>query len=83
MIVASLKEHGNGWWLHILGAVAIMLIGWWLGYLPVALIINTVLWPARELWQKRKAIRDFFTFHVTLEWLPAVAVGGLLYGVLR
>jgi hypothetical protein len=77
------KGDGSGWWLHVAGAVAIMAVGWWTGWLLTALIINTALWPARELWQKRKEPRRFFTFHVLLEWLPAVAVGGIIYGVLE
>ena len=83
MIKSFLSTHGNGFWLHMLGAVALMLVGWWLGYLLLAFIINTLLWPARELWQKRHAVWDFFTFHVWLEWVPAVATGFIAYGSLR
>jgi hypothetical protein len=76
-----MNNQGSGWWLHMLGAAAIMAMGWWLGWLLFALIINSSLWPVRELWQKRKALRDFFTFHVFLEYVPAVAVGFIIYWV--
>lgn len=69
--------------LHMLGAVVIMLVGWWLGYLLVAFITNTALWPGRELWQKRHAIRDFLSIHVTLEWAAPIAVAAVMYGVLK
>jgi len=78
--VNFLRTHGNGFLLHMLGAVAIMALGWWFGHLIAAAFINTLLWPLRELWQKRHAPKDFFTFHVFLEWVPAVAVGWLAFG---
>jgi hypothetical protein len=71
----------SGWWLHMLGAAAIMAVGWWSGHLLVALIINSTLWPCRELSQKDWQIQRILTFHVFLEWVPAVAVGFLIYGV--
>lgn len=68
-----------------------MAAGWWLGYPLVALIINTVLWPVREWWQKFNtpnyfwnlwgALGAIFTLHVLAEWVPAVAVGFIIYGM--
>lgn len=34
MITKFLNTHGNGFWLHMLGAVAVMAVGWWTGWLP-------------------------------------------------
>jgi hypothetical protein len=100
MIADFLKGHGSGWWLHMLGAAAIMAVGWWfeslmVGRMPdwflVAVIINTLLWPIREWWQKvspnqghlrfGEGTEAIFTLHVLLEWVPAVAVGFIIYVV--
>lgn len=95
------RISGSGWWLHMLGAVAIMAGGWWfedfmVGRMPdwflVALILNTLLWPIREWWQKvspnhaphlrlGEGTAAIFTLHVLAEWGPAVAVGFIIYGV--
>lgn len=91
MIKAFFEEHGHGFWLHMLGAVAIMAVGWWVGVVHVgewridfrifALGFNTSLWPVRELSQKGWEIRRTLTFHVFLEWFPAVAVGFIIYWI--
>ena len=79
---AFFAKHGYGFALHMAGAVAIMALGWWAGWLVTALVINTLLWPVRELKQRRWDIRAMFTVHTFVEWVPAVAVGLIMYGAL-
>ena len=79
-----LIKHGNGFWLHIAGAAAIMALGWWFGYPLIALIFNTLFWPLRELWQKigfGHPLADFFRFHVFLEGGLPVIVSFLIYAL--
>lgn len=86
-----LDEHGSGFWLHILGAVAIALLGWWIGVVEVkgwhidfnivALVINTLGWPSREAWQHH-GFTNIWTAHRVLEWVPAVTVGFIIYAVM-
>ena len=73
----------HSFWLHMFIAAAIMAMGWHFGIMRQALVFNTTLWPARELWQKRNDLRGFFTRHVTLEWFAPIAVGWLIYGMLQ
>ena len=80
---AFLAKHGSGFLLHMAGAVAIMDIGYWAGWLVTALVINTLLWPVRELKQRRWDIRAMFTVHTFVEWVPAVAVGLIMYAALQ
>ncbi len=73
MIKAFLDEHGNGFWLHGLGAVAIMLLFWYKGW-PLWLGFSTsnIIWIVRECIQHPPF--DIFTFHRILEWgTPLVA----------
>ena len=79
---AFLAKHGSGFLLHMAGAVAIMALGRWAGQLEIALIVNTLLWPVRELKQRRWDIRAMFTVHTFVEWVPAVLVGLIMYGAL-
>lgn len=49
-----------------------------LSSMQLGLILNTGYWPVRELWQKigyGHPVKDFFTFHVTLEWACPVFLG--------
>ena len=96
-----IKTHGSGFWLHTLAAVVIMIVGaemnkvlpykielfgYVFSYVLMTFIFNLIFWPIRELWQKRHALMRFFTFHVFLEWIPAVVVSfvfWLLYAVMR
>jgi ABC-type sugar transport system permease subunit len=71
----------HSFWFHMIVAAAIMLTGWWLGFLLQALIFNMVLWPAREVWQKRANIKSFFDPHVILEWATPMVVAIIVYGV--
>ena len=80
---AFLAKHGSGFLLHMAGAVAIMALGYWAGWLVTALVINTLLWPVRELKQRRWDIRAMFTVHTFVEWVPAVAVGLIMYAALQ
>lgn len=74
-------------------AVALMLVGAWLGFLVLALMFNLVFWIVREWWQKvdpdgphltfGEAGTALFTFHVMLEWAAPMVVSVILYGVLR
>ena len=83
MIKAFIAKHGSGFLLHMAGAVAIMGLGWWAGWLEMALIVNTLLWPVRELKQRRWDIRAMFTVHTFVEWVPAVLVGLIMYAALQ
>ena len=80
MIRDFLKTHGNGFWLHTLVAVAVMVLAIGGGNPKSGLAFNLVFWPAREFWQKRHAPRNFFTFHVFLEWGCPVLAALLIYG---
>ena len=80
---AFIAKHGSGFLLHMAGAVAIMALGRWAGWLVTALVINTLLWPVRELKQRRWDIRAMFTVHTFVEWVPAVAVGLIMYAALQ
>ena len=85
---AFIAKHGSGFLLHMAGAVAIMALGWWrsvvwTSWLEIALIVNTLLWPVRELKQRRWDIRAMFTVHTFIEWVPAVAVGLIMYAALQ
>ena len=82
-MLAFLAKHGSGFLLHMAGAVAIMALGRWAGWLEIALIVNTLLWPVRELKQRRWDIRAMFTVHTFVEWVPAVAVGLIMYAALQ
>ena len=65
--------------LHVIGAVAIMLLGWATGFLGLGLAINTLLWPIREIIQHK----GFSTSpQSTLEWHAATVTGFVLYGSL-
>ena len=79
---AFLAKHGSGFLLHMAGAVAIMALGRWAGWLEIALIVNTLLWPSREAWQ-HGGFKNIWTFHRLLEWVPAVAVGLIMYAALQ
>ena len=81
-VSAFLAKHGSGFLLHMAGAVAIMALGYWAGQLEIALIVNTLLWPVRELKQRRWDIRAMFTVHTFVEWVPAVLVGLIMYAAL-
>ncbi len=94
MIKSFIATHGTGFLLHILGAIAIMLIGWWSGVVEfhlwrvwrvdfniAALVINTPLWPGREVKQRRWSFRAIFTTHALVEWVPAFVVGFVAFGV--
>lgn len=92
-----INEHGHGWWLHMLGAVAIMAVGlglehyhvlpdmldWWINCFLIVLGVNSAFWPVREKVQKGKNApwSAILTFHVFLEWFPAVAVGFIIYWI--
>ena len=82
-MLAFLAKHGSGFLLHMAVAVAIMGLGWWAGWLVTALVINTLLWPVRELKQRRWDIRAMFTAHTFVEWVPAVLVGLIMYTALQ
>ena len=83
MIKAFIAKHGSDFLLHMAGAVAIMALGYWASQLEIALIVNTLLWPVRELKQRRWDIRAMFTAHTFVEWVPAVAVGLIMYAALQ
>ena len=71
-----------GAFLHSLAAAATMGFGWRLGFLNVAFVLNLLLWPLRELWQKigrGHPLRDFFTLHVILEWGCPTVTALLIY----
>lgn len=69
----------HSFWFHMLIAAVIGLVFWWVGYGLIGLVINVTLWPARELWQKRHHLRDFFSMHVFLEWATPLLVGVLIF----
>ena len=80
--------------LHVLGAIVIMALGWWLGIPTVALVLNAVIWPAREWWQKFQGDEDyFFDFYGALgaiftrkqplaEWVFPIVAGFIIYGAM-
>ena len=83
LMTAFLAKHGYGFLLHMAGTAAIMTAGYWAGWLVTALVINTLLWPVRELKQRRWDIRAMFTVHTFVEWVPAVLVGLIMYAALQ
>ena len=87
MIKAFIAKHGSGFLLHMAGAVAIMALGWWwsvvwTSWLEIALIVNTILWPGREVWQHSR-LGKIWSFHRIIEWVPAVLVGLIMYAALQ
>ena len=81
-MLAFLAKHGSGFLLHMAGAVAIMALGYWAGWPFEALIVNTLHWPTREALQHH-GFKNIWTFHRLLEWVPAVAVGLIMYAALQ
>lgn len=81
MIRAFLEEHGSGFWLHGLGAIAIVLLFWyfldaaWLGF-----VVSTLTWFFREVLQH--SIRTVWTFHRILEWGTPLITGLVVWGLL-
>lgn len=82
MIKNFLDTHGNGFWLHGLGAIAIVLLFWFMCGMPaVGQAINFVLWPGREWLQHRAS--TIFTWHRTLEWGTPIITGFLTLSLLK
>ena len=65
--------------LHALGAIAFVgLLGLW--YPKTALLINTILWPAREIVQHSGIPHSLQS---NLEWIVPVVLGWLVWEVIR
>ena len=81
---AFLAKHGYGFLLHMAGAVAIMLFGWFIDFyaLTLGLVFNTLAWPCREA-EQHNGFKNIWTFHRLLEWIPAVLVGLIMYAALQ
>jgi hypothetical protein len=73
MIKDFLREHGNGFWLHGLAAVAVVLAFWYffdMALFGAIVVTGGLFW--REV--KQHSLSTVWTFHRILEWgTPLIA----------
>jgi hypothetical protein len=62
--------------LHALGAVGIMIVGFWFRKPTAAVTINTFFWPIREAFQHNTI---FNSPQSITEWVVPVVLGWLLW----
>lgn len=80
---AFLAKHGNGFWLHGLGAIAITLALWYWFNLPafgMVLAIGVFIW--REI-KQHDGLENIFTFHRTLEWGTPLITALITWAIVR
>lgn len=82
-----IRKNWDGWPLHCLIAIAVMLPFISNSYPAVTFAMNVVFWPAREMWQHdrelgaRIGFKHIWTLHRMIEWGAPIVAAALVWGI--